>query len=139
MNRLSVFFKGADPELGTSYPAHYLLARFPNLAAADDAKKALNKAGQLDVVCASGDEVIEFAKYHAKQDGLWGAVTKQLSRAIDTGANETDQDLEAAQQGAGFVAVHCPTEESKAETWKVLEPTHPVAARYYAPGGIEHF
>jgi hypothetical protein len=62
----------------------------------------------------------------------------ELSRAIGAGADYSDQDLVAARNGAALVAVHCPTDEIKAAAWKLLEPTHPLAARYYSSGGIEH-
>ena len=49
-----------------------------------------------------------------------------------------DSDLDLAQHGAAFVAVHCPTDETKKEAWNVLQLQAPLAARYYANGGIEH-
>ena len=61
-----------------------------------------------------------------------------LSRALGTGAVYSDQDLAAARNGAGFVAVICPDETVKTEVWNLLKDAHPIAARYYAPGGIEH-
>jgi hypothetical protein len=49
-----------------------------------------------------------------------------------------DSDLDLAQHGAAFVAVHCPHEKTKKEAWNVLQPESPLAARYYANDGIEH-
>jgi hypothetical protein len=63
----------------------------------------------------------------------------EFSRALGTGANYSDEDLTAARNGAGFVAVFCPNETVKIDAWNRLKPIHPIAARYYAPGGIEHF
>jgi hypothetical protein len=140
MSRLLTFFKDADTEFGVFYPSHYLLAVFPSFADADAARQAIRHAGRTDqdVISASGVEVVQFAKDHLLQDGLWGALMTQLSRAIGTEASYADHDLAAAKEGAGFVAVRCPTEKLKTEAWKSLEPKHPVVARYYSLAGIEH-
>jgi hypothetical protein len=140
MSRLSTFFKDGDVEFGVFYPTHYLLAIFPNLADADRAKEELNRAGRVDedVISVSGQEVVRFAEDHLLKDGLWGALMTQLSRMFGTEASYADHDLAAAKRGAAFVAVHCPTEKLKTEVWKFLEPRHPMVARYYSFGGIEH-
>lgn len=140
MSRLSTFFTGAHTAFGVFYPKHYLLALFPDFARAEEAQKQLNRTGRADdeVISVSGDEVVEFAEEHLSKDGLWGLLMTELSRAIGTEATYADSDLAAAKKGAGFVAVHCPTEALKTEAWKVLEPMHPVVARYYSSGGIEH-
>jgi len=62
----------------------------------------------------------------------------ELSRIFATEAVYADKDLAAARKGAAFLAVHCPDEENKNMAWKVLEPRHPLVARYYSLGGIEH-
>jgi hypothetical protein len=140
MSRLSTFFKNADTQFGVFYPNHYLLAVFPNLAAADRAKAELNDAGRVDedVISVSGEEVVHFAEDHLLKDGLWGSLMTELSRAFGTEAVYADEDLAAAKKGAAFVAVHCPTEKVKTEAWKFLELRHPLVARYYSIGGIEH-
>ncbi len=138
MSRLSKFFKGADTEFGVFYPKHYLLAIFPNLADAESAKAELNHEGYTaeNVIAASGEEVVDFAEDHLVKDGLWGVLMTELSRRFGTEASYADDDLAAAKRGAAFVAVHCPTEKLKLEAWKVLEPRHPVVARYYSFGGV---
>ena len=140
MSRLLTFFKDADTEFGVFYPIHYILAVFPNFADAEAARQAILQGGRAeqDVISASGEEVVQFAQDHLLQDGLWGAMMTQLSRAIGTEATYADHDLAAAKEGAGFVAVHCPTEKLKTEAWKSLEPRHPLVARYYSLAGIEH-
>ncbi len=140
ISRLSTFFKGAGTEFGVFYPKHYLLAIFPNLVEADHAKEQLNRAGRVDedVISVPGKEVVHFTEEHSLKDGLWGALMTELSRVIGTEAEYADKDLAAAKKGAAFVAVYCPTEEIKTEVWRVLEPTHPLVARYYSFGGIEH-
>jgi hypothetical protein len=138
MSRLSTFFKGDETKFGIFYPKHCLLAIFPNIEEAEHAKLELNRAGgrNEDAISASGEEVVQFAEEHLIKDGLWGALMRELSRLSGTDESFADEDLEAAKKGAAFVAVHCPTQELKTEAWKVLEPTHPFVARYYAFGGI---
>jgi hypothetical protein len=140
MSRLSMFFKDADSQLGVFYPNHYLLAIFPSLSDADRVKDTVKQAGCVDedVIAVSGEELVHFSKDHLLRHGLWGALMTQLSRMLGTEALYRDYDLEAAKKGAALVAVHCPTEKLKTETWKLLEPTHPLAARYYHVTGIEH-
>ena len=141
MSRLSTFFKDADTEFGVFYPKHYLLAAFPDFADADEARVKLIRSGRLeeDVISVPGEEVVRFAEDHLLKDGLWGAMMTELSRTFGTEALYADKDLAAARKGAGFVAVHCLTDDAKSEAWKTLEPTHPLVARYYSFGGIEHF
>jgi hypothetical protein len=140
MNRLSAFFKGRDTHLGLFYPEHYLLAIFPNLAQADRAQERLRHVGcvEEDVISVSGEEVVRFAQDRWLQDGLWGFLMRQLSRLLGTEEAYADKDLKAAKNGAAFIAVHCPTEKIKTHAWRLLETIHPVVARYYRFGGIEH-
>jgi hypothetical protein len=61
-----------------------------------------------------------------------------LSRLLGTEEAYADKDLKAANNGAAFIAVHCPTKKIKTRAWRLLETIHPVVARYYRFGGIEH-
>ena len=139
MSKLSVFFQDSSTQVDTFYPGQCLVAVFPDLAAAERARKSLHDAGShLEVVSASGDELLQFAESQRLNTGLWGTLMTELSRGLGTGAMYSDQDLDAASKGAGFVVVHCPTDEVKAGVWTLLKPTNPLAARYYGAGGIEH-
>jgi hypothetical protein len=140
MNRLDTFFKESDTEWGVFYPKHYILALFPNLAEADLAKQALKRAGRSDedVISVPGEEVVHFAEEVLIKGGLWGMLMTELSRTFGTEGLYADQDLAAAKEGAAFVAVYCPTETAKTDAWKHIEPMHPLIARYYSFGGIEH-
>lgn len=140
MSRLSTFFQEADTELGIFYPKHYLLCAFSKLEDAEHARKELKNSGlkDQDVISVSGEEVVYFAQDHLLNDGLWGVLMTELSRMLGTEARYADKDLAAAKKGAAFVAVHCPTDPVKTDAWHVLEPTHPLVARYYSAGGIEH-
>jgi hypothetical protein len=140
MSQLSTFFKDKDVEFGVFYPKHCLLAVFENLADADGARKALTNAGFADnaVIAVAGEEVVHFAEDHVLKDGLWGVLMTELSKTFGTEALYADKDLAAARKGAAFVAVHCPNERVKTAAWKALDPRHPLVARYYSFGGIEH-
>ena len=140
MSQLSTFFKDKDVEFGVFYPKHCLLAVFENLADAECAKKELTNAGFADnaAISVAGEEVVHFAEDHVLKDGLWGVLMTELSKTFGTEALYADKDLAAARKGAAFVAVHCPTERVKTEAWNALEPRHPLVARYYSFGGIEH-
>ena len=139
MSSLAAFFKDAEMQVGDFYPNHYLLAVFPNLAAADRAKNSLQAApARYEAISVSGEELVHFAGAHRVDDGFWGALMTELSRALETGAVYSDQDLAAARNGAGFVVVFCPDETVKKDVWELLKQAHPITARYYSPGGIEH-
>ena len=140
MSQLSNFFKGATSEGGVFYPKHYLVAVFSSRSEADNAKLELRNSGRLDedIISASGAEVVDFSEAQSREGNLVGLVLSAISRTIGTEASYTDRDLAAAKNGAGFIAVLCPNEQVKAKAWSVLTETHPLAARYYAFGGIEH-
>ena len=113
---------------------------FPTLEDAEQAKNQLNGPGRgyEDVIAVPGEEVVQFAEDHLINDGLWGLLMTKLSRLLGTEAVYADKDLAAAKKGAAFVAVYCPTETAKTEAWKFLRLRHPLVARYYSAGGIEH-
>jgi hypothetical protein len=120
MNRLPAFFRGRETHLGLFYPEHYLLAVFPNLAQADRAQEKLRHAGCVeDVISVSGEEVVHFAQDHWLQDELWGFLMGWLSRLLGTEEAYADKDLQAAKNGAAFIAVHCPTEKIKTHGWRI--------------------
>src|SRR5205085_553086 len=132
------FFKDSDNAFGVFYPKDYVFAVFPGPAKADRAKIELNRSniGDGRVISARGDEVLRFAQAHYAKNGFWGALMGELSRSIGTESTYSDQDVEAAKQGAAFVGVHCPTDEEKAKAWEILERVKPISARYYTNGGI---
>lgn len=141
MTRLTAFFPAADNMFGVFYPKHYLLAVYPDEAAARAAGEELREAGwsEESLLTASGDEVLQFAEEHLEKGGLSGLLMAELSRLIGTEAAYAEDDLRAAREGAGFLAVHCPSTETKEEAWRVLAPTRPLAARHYSGQAIELF
>ncbi len=121
MSRLSEFFRGKETELGVFYPNHCLVAVFPDQEAAERVAALLEGRGfaKGEAIAANGTEVIELAK---EDDGLLSFLVKAMSRFFATEQIFTDHDLERARHGAGFLAVHCPTEELMHKAWQVIEP-----------------
>ena len=141
MNRLTEFFKGADTSAGVFYPIHHIVAVFPNTRLAQTAHRDLEKSGAIGTeqsIVVDSSEVKDFAAEHVQRNGLFGLLMSKISDAIGTEQTYNDHDLDSADEGRGFVAVRCPTEDAKKRVWSLLRLAHPMTARYYAPGGIEH-
>jgi hypothetical protein len=140
MDRLLTFFKHSDTEFGIFYPKHYLVASYPNLQDAEHATLQLRDAGWADddLIAVSGEDVVRYQEDQLVMHGLWGLLMSQLSRFIGTEEAFADADLAAAKRGVAFIAAHCHTEVIKDQAWEILGPTHPIIARYYDAGGIEH-
>jgi len=134
---LAGFFKESDTKLGIFYPNHYLIAVFETVAAAGLAANKLRMAGFAsdEVIATDGAEVVQLAK---QESGVGSLLMQGLSRFFATEQIYTDNDLEHARHGAGFLAVHCPSELTKAEAWRLIQPEDPVDARYYGSDGIDH-
>jgi hypothetical protein len=137
MNKLVDFFGGSVERLGAFYPTHCLMAIFRNPADAEVALHRLVSAGfsPSDVIAADGKAVLEFDE---AETHLAGFVMQAISRFFATEQVFADQDLEDAQQGAGFLAVRCPTDDLKNAAWGLIQPEDPLDARYYSRIGIEH-
>ena len=137
MSLLTGFFKESDTQLGVFYPKHYLIAVFRDSRSAEQSVHDLRRAGfsEDEAIAVSGQEFLDLAK---EQTGPGNFIMQALSRFFATEQKTHDADLSRAQHGAGFVAVHCLTEESKQHAWTALQPHGPLAARYYAADGIEH-
>lgn len=140
MSHLGAFFKGSDTSLGVFYPQHTLIAIFPNIDRAETARQKLRGAGfsEDEVVAASGDDLVDLVHEESAKSGLFGYLINELSRFLDTEATYTDRDLARAKRGAAVLAVHCADERTKKAAWRLVAPTEPMAARYYALSGIEH-
>jgi len=140
MSRLAAFFNGADTRLGVFYPDHALVAIFPNIQRAQNAKGKLGGAGFSDeeALVVPGEHLIDLVHEESARSGVFGYLTKQVSRFLHTEVAYTDHDLMYARLGAAVLAVHCPNERTKKTAWHLIAPTDPLAARYYSIGGIEH-
>jgi hypothetical protein len=137
MSLLTGFFKESDTQLGVFYPKHYLIAVFRDSRAARKAVEELWEAGFPgdEAIAVAGQEFVDLAK---EETGPGNFVMQALSRFFATEQKTHDADLERAQRGAAFVAVHCRTEETMQQAWTMLQPENPLAARYYSAAGIEH-
>lgn len=137
MNRLVEYFGTSVERLGSFYPTHCLVAVFRNPAGAELVLQKLISAGfaPSDAIAAGGKDVLEF---DADEANLGQLIMQGISRFIGTEQLFADKDLEDARQGAGFLAVRCPTDDLKKAAWSVIEPEAPLDARYYAHFGIEH-
>jgi hypothetical protein len=140
VSHLGAFFKGSDTRLGVFYPHHTLIAIFPGIDRAETAKQQLRGAGfsEDEVVAASGGDLVELVHEESARSGLFGYLVTELSRFLNTEATYTDHDLARAKRGAALLAVHCGCERTKNAAWRLVAPTEPLAARYYALDGIEH-
>jgi len=114
LSLLTNFFKESDTQLGVFYPNHYLVAVFRNLETAQQVVKKLRLAGfaEDEVIAVAGQDFIELAK---EETGLGSFLMQALSRFFATEQMSHDSDLDLAQHGAAFAAVHCPTEKTKKE------------------------
>ncbi len=137
MSVLSSFFKESDSTLGVFYPRHYLIGVLRNLEVAQRVVDNLHQAGfaQDDAMAVGGQEIVELAK---EETGVGTVFMQGVSRLLATGQIHVDHDLAHARHEAGFLAVHCPTEETMKKAWAIIEPEAPLDARYYTSGGIEH-
>lgn len=123
--------------MGVFYPSHYLVAVFQNPGIAAHAVEKLWNAGfeHSDAMAADGEAVIELDE---EGKGLGGVVMRAFSRFLATEQKYTDHDAKLARNGAGFVAVYCPTEDLKQSAWTIVKSEDPLDARYYGPGAVEH-
>src|SRR5277367_885343 len=110
MTNLARFFNGSETTFGVFYPRHYLVAVFENPKAASSAVRKLYIAGfsQSAAIAVDGRAVLELEK---EETGLAAFVMEALSRFFATEQVFTEHDLCHARHGAGFVAVHCTTDE----------------------------
>ena len=130
-------FRSTSTKLGVFYPTHHLIAVFPDLVAAETTLHKLLKAGfaPSDTIAADGKTVLESDE---EETDLAEFVMRAISRFFSTEQVFRDHDLEDARQGAGFLAVRCPTDELKDAAWNLIAPESPLDARYCGVGGIEH-
>ena len=138
MADLSTFFKESDSSLGVFHPKHYIIATFPKYSAAKNAHQALLDTGipEDEVKLATGEEVLEFYKQFREDAGLLGSLMRPLSRFIGTEAPNADLNVEQAKEGAGFIAIHSPTEPEALKNMGVMKPFSPSSADWYLWGGI---
>ena len=139
MSQERPFFKGSDTSFGMFYPTDYFIAVFATQGEAEAAGGALQRAGY------SGDDVRTFDCEYVKAD----IKTRLLDAdwvdwliqkvSIGTESHFWNEDLKAAEQGAGFLAVFCPSEDEARRIVAVLTPLGPQTMRRYRTFAIETF
>ena len=137
MSKLKGFFKEPHNPIGVFYPVHYLVAVFRDMPSAKTIEGSLLSAGfpATDVIVVEGEDFVELEK---EETGLVGTLMQELSRFLGTEQISTDHNLDFAYRGAAFVIVHCPSDETRKSAWEAMEKEHPLAAHFYAPGGVDH-
>lgn len=139
MSREQSFFKGPDMSFGIFYPTDYLIAVFATPDSAQQAAAALHAAGYTgdDVQAMDGASVK--ADIEARvDDATWLDHLKQTF-SIGKEAWFWNEDLKAAEQGAGFLAAHCTTEDEAQRIVTMLRPLQPISMRRYRALAIETF
>jgi hypothetical protein len=138
---LTEFFKGSETQMGIFAPRGYVIALFPDLAAAAKAERNLLNGGfpPDEVVAVPGEDVVHLIKEEASHSGVGTFLMQGLSRMFETEEVYADHDFKLASQGAGFLAVHAASDAKKHQAWKLIEPANPIVARHYSLLGVEHF
>lgn len=138
MGDFSEFFKESDATLGIFYPRHYVIATFPKYSAAKEAYQSVRNAGfpEGEAMLATGAEALAFFKHFREDAGLWGIVMRPISRFFATEVIYADRDIDHAQEGSGFVAVHSRTEQTTRRITELMNPFAPSSMEWYLAGGI---
>jgi hypothetical protein len=136
MSRIGQFFHGSETTLGVFYPFHCITAVFPDYETTEQIAKKLRGVGfsEEDILAATGAELLE----HESQETTIDSLMKEFSRLFRSEQLDIDHDLKHAREGAGFLIVRCLNERSKIVAWPIIKSGHPLDARYYATGAIEH-
>ncbi len=126
-------FKGRDTSWGVFYPTDYMLAIFDSFETAQQAKEIMLSAGysEDEVDAVPCDYVISDIEKGIKNATLLNRVKQRISRAIGREACYWEGDLKLARQGAGFLAVYCPTDHEAERVLRLLKPKKPKVMRRY--------
>ncbi|MBA2410014.1 MAG: hypothetical protein H0V62_09680 [Gammaproteobacteria bacterium] len=140
MSKERPFFKGKhDTSYGILYPTNYLIAAFDSLETAQRAEQSLHTAGYDDDDVRTVDS--EYVKADIKKrvtEANWYVHLRQ-KLSIGKEACFWNEDLKWAEQGAGFLAVHCPTDGEAQRIVKMIKQENPKTMRRYLPFAIETF
>src|SRR5947209_2046932 len=138
MSQLTSLFKGAETWLGVFYPKDFVIAAFQTLEVAKTAEHHLRNAGfpEEEMRAVPGSELLDFLSDLHERKGIVGDVMTHVSRFMGTEAEFEDTDIKEAKLGAGFLAVHCPTEPEAEKVHRMLLPFEPVSAQWYHAAGI---
>jgi hypothetical protein len=126
-------FKGRDTSWGVFYPTNHILAIIDSFETAQRAKEIMLSAGysEDEVDAVPSDYVIADIQKGIKNANLLNRVKQRISRAIGHEACYWEGDLKLAEQGAGFLAVYCPTDHEAERVLRLLRPLKPKVVRRY--------
>jgi hypothetical protein len=134
-NKLAAFFKTSGTSLGTVfYPTHFVFATLPSYDSAQQTVQSLRDAGfpGSEMLAANSSEVLEFFEEFRENEGAWGDFMRALSRTIlGTQTKFGDVDMERAQEGASFVAIHCLIQADATRIAQIARPFSPLSMQWY--------
>ncbi len=137
MQELAKFFQNGPTTVGVFYPKGYSIASFRSYSVAERAAQALVDGGW-DPDSVRFIPASEFLQcLEDIEQTLKGLFMTALSRLVATAAPKNDAEIERAKAGAGFVAVHCPTEADAVKILDSIRPFEPLSLDYYRWDGVE--
>lgn len=138
-NAASFFKNEAGESFGLFYPTDYLVAFFSSYEITQQAREALIAEGyQRDQILVMSGPEFEALYERAEEDSnAWSKLTTEISRIIGSEEMYLDVDRKHAQSGAGFLAVHCPTQEEGQRIFHLLKPLEPLSMRRYASLAVD--
>ncbi len=135
MNRLAAFFKDSGTSLGNVfYPTHFVCATFRSYDTAQQAVRSLRYAGfpEKEMLAVSSSEMLTFFKELHQKEGAWSDFKEALFRVIlDTEAKFCNRNIELAQEGASFIAVHSLTQDDATHIALIARTFSPLSMQWY--------
>jgi hypothetical protein len=132
-------FQGPHTRFGIFYPTNYIIAVFDSYETAQRAEKIMLSAGYADeeVDAVSSDYIIADIEKGTKNATLIKRIEQRITRHFGSDAALWEEDLKWAKEGAGFLAVYCPTEHEAHRVLRLLSPLKPKSMRRYERFVIE--
>jgi hypothetical protein len=138
-NAASFFKREAEESFGIFYPTDYLIAFFPSNEVAEEARTTLMESGYKSdqILVIAGPEFEALYEKAQENASAWSRLTSEISRLIGSEEMYLDTDRKHAQSGAGFLAVHCPTQEEGQRILHLLKPLGPLSMRRYTSLAVD--
>ena len=126
-------FKGHDTRFGIFYPTNFIIAVFDSYETAKRASEIMLSAGysEDEVDAVPSEYIIADIEKGTKNATLIKRVQQRITRHFGSDATFWADDLKWAQQGAGFLAVYCPTEHEAHRVVRLLASDKPMSMRRY--------
>lgn len=131
------FFRTSDTSFGIFYPVDHMIVVFESVAVAGSVERQLHAAGidADDILVMDAEYVQEDIRVRLTDAGWIDKLVRQFS--IGKERAFWNDDLAWAEQGAGFMAIWCPTEEIAARLADLIRPAQPLSMRRYRALAIE--